>query len=179
MTVESSVGVFNHTSVFGGIVATSGINIKPLTSVLAKTSGFRAFSVDITQSYADTLLGREKGKSYRINYAKDLPSIDGQLTLTGYRFADRTFNSLSNFVEQNFVDRQDIDTNKDKHVFSLSYAQQLRGMNASANITASRKTYWNGKQNNYFSVGLNKFFDEGVMKGGNISLSLNQVRGGE
>ncbi len=62
-------------------------------------------------------------------------------------------------------------------MFSLSYAQQLRGMNASANITASRKTYWNGKQNNYFSVGLNKFFDEGVMKGGNISLSLNQVRG--
>ncbi|MBO1929005.1 hypothetical protein J4731_07215 [Providencia rettgeri] len=30
-----------------------------------------------------------------MNYAKDLPSIDGQLTLTGYRFADRTFNSLS------------------------------------------------------------------------------------
>ncbi|MEX6220998.1 hypothetical protein AB6G21_10340 [Providencia hangzhouensis] len=59
--------------------------------------------------------------------------------------------------------------NKDKHVFSLSYAQQLRGMNASANITASRKTYWNGKQNNYFSVKLKKFFDEGVMKGGNIS----------
>ncbi|WOB94643.1 fimbria/pilus outer membrane usher protein [Providencia sp. PROV099] len=75
------------------------------------------------------------------------------MTLTGYRFADRTFNSLSNFVEQNFVDRQDIDTNKDKHVFSLSYAQQLRGMNASANITASRKTYWNGKQNNYFMWG--------------------------
>ncbi|MEX6382442.1 hypothetical protein AB6F61_05570 [Providencia hangzhouensis] len=59
----------------------------------------------------------------------------------------------------------------------MSYAQQLRGMNASANITASRKTYWNGKQNNYFSVGLNKFFDEGVMKGGNISLSLDQFVG--
>ncbi|MEX6395769.1 hypothetical protein AB6E88_01070 [Providencia hangzhouensis] len=43
-------------------------------------------------------------------------------------------------------------------------------MNASANITASRKTYWNGKQNNYFSVGLNKFFDEGVMKGGKYRL---------
>ncbi|WP_279538515.1 fimbria/pilus outer membrane usher protein, partial [Providencia rettgeri] len=178
MTVESSVGVFNHTSVFGGIVATSGNKYKAINLGIGQNIGFLgAFSVDITQSYADTLLGREKGKSYRINYAKDLPSIDGQLTLTGYRFADRTFNSLSNFVEQNFVDRQDIDTNKDKHVFSLSYAQQLRGMNASANITASRKTYWNGKQNNYFSVGLNKFFDEGVMKGGNISLSLNQVRG--
>lgn len=178
MTVESSVGVFNHTSVFGGIVATSGNKYKAINLGIGQNIGILgAFSVDITQSYADTLLGREKGKSYRINYAKDLPSIDGQLTLTGYRFADRTFNSLSNFVEQNFVDRQDIDTNKDKHVFSLSYAQQLRGMNASANITASRKTYWNGKQNNYFSVGLNKFFDEGVMKGGNISLSLNQVRG--
>ncbi|ENU1228780.1 MULTISPECIES: fimbria/pilus outer membrane usher protein [Providencia] len=178
MTVESSVGVFNNTSVFGGLVATSGNKYQAVNIGIGQNLGFLgAFSVDITQSYADTLLGREKGKSYRINYAKDLPSIDGQLTLTGYRFADRTFNSLSNFVEQNFVDRQEIDTNKDKHVFSLSYAQQLRGINASANITASRKTYWNGKQNNYFSVGLNKFFDEGVMKGGNISLSLNQVRG--
>ncbi|MEX5916289.1 hypothetical protein [Providencia hangzhouensis] len=36
--------------------------------------------------FADTLLGREKGKSYRINYAKDLPSIDGQLTLTDARY---------------------------------------------------------------------------------------------
>ncbi|MDH2367851.1 MULTISPECIES: fimbria/pilus outer membrane usher protein [Providencia] len=49
-------------------------------------------------------------------------------------------------------------------------------MNASANITASRKTYWNGKQNNYFSIGLNKFFDEGIMKGESVSLSLNQSR---
>lgn len=178
MTVESSVGVFNHTSVFGGVVATSGNKYQAINVGIGQNIGFLgAFSVDITQSYADTLLGREKGKSYRINYAKDLPSIDGQLTLTGYRFADKTFNSLSNFVEQNFADKQDIDMNKDKHVFSLSYAQQLRVINASANITASRKTYWNGKQNNYFSVGLNKFFDEGVMKGGNISLSLNQVRG--
>lgn len=178
MTVESSVGVFNNTSVFGGIVATAGNKYKAINLGIGQNIGFLgAFSVDITQSYADTLLGHEKGKSYRINYAKDLPSFNGQLTLTGYRFADRTFNSLSNFVEQNFVDRQNIDTNKDKHVFSLSYAQQLPGINASANITASRKTYWNGKQNNYFSVGLNKFFDEGIMKGGNISLSLNQVRG--
>ncbi|WP_353242602.1 fimbria/pilus outer membrane usher protein [Providencia sp.] len=178
MTVESSVGVFNHTSVFGGVVATSGNKYQAINVGIGQNIGFLgAFSVDITQSYADTLLGREKGKSYRINYAKDLPSIDGQLTLTGYRFADKTFNSLSNFVEQNFADKQDIDINKDKHVFSLSYAQQLRVINASANITASRKTYWNGKQNNYFSVGLNKFFDEGIMKGGNISLSLNQVRG--
>nr|ELR5230186.1 fimbrial biogenesis outer membrane usher protein [Providencia rettgeri] len=178
MTIESSVGVFNNTSVFGGVVATSGNKYQAINVGIGQNIGFLgAFSVDITQSYADTLLGREKGKSYRINYAKDLPSIDGQLTLTGYRFADKTFNSLSNFVEQNFADKQDIDMNKDKHVFSLSYAQQLRVINASANITASRKTYWNGKQNNYFSVGLNKFFDEGIMKGGNISLSLNQVRG--
>ena len=178
MTIESSVGVLSHTSVFGGLVATSGNKYQAINLGIGQNLGFLgAFSVDITQSYADTILGREKGKSYRINYAKDLPSIDGQLTLTGYRFADRTFNSLSNFVEQNFADKQHVDTNKDKHVFSLSYAQQLRSINASANITASRKTYWNGKQNNYFSVGLNKFFDEGVMKGGNISLSLNQVRG--
>ncbi|MEX5987019.1 fimbria/pilus outer membrane usher protein [Providencia hangzhouensis] len=151
-------------------MATSGNKYKAINLGIGQNIGILgAFSVDITQSYADTLLGREKGKSYRINYAKDLPSIDGQLTLTGYRFADRTFNSLSNFVEQNFVDRQDIDTNKDKHVFSLSYAQQLRGMNASANITASRKTYWNGKQNNYFSVGLNKFFDQSANERWDIS----------
>lgn len=178
MTVESSIGIFNNTSVFGGLVATSGNKYQAINVGIGQNIGFLgAFSVDITQSYADTLLGREKGKSYRINYAKDLPSIDGQLTLTGYRFADRTFNSLSNFVEQNFADKQGSDINKDKHVFSLSYAQQLRVINASANITASRRTYWNGKQSNYFSLGINKYFDEGMMKGGNISLSLNQVRG--
>ncbi|MGO2336956.1 fimbria/pilus outer membrane usher protein [Providencia sp.] len=179
ITLETSLGVFNNTSLFGGLVATQGNKYQAINVGIGQNLGFLgALSVDITQSYADVLTGREQGKSYRINYAKDLPSIDGQLTLTGYRFADQTFNSLTNFVDRNFSDNNFEDINKDKHVFSLSYAQQLRFINASANITASRKTYWNGKQNNYFSVGLNKYFDEGIMKGGNISLSLNQIRNG-
>ncbi|MEQ5068443.1 fimbria/pilus outer membrane usher protein [Providencia rettgeri] len=176
ITVESSIGVLNNTSVFGGLVATSNNQYRAINLGVGQNLGFiGALSVDVTQSYADVGT-RETGKSYRINYAKNLPSIDGQLTLTGYRFADRTFNSLSNFVEKNFSDNSQGELDKDKHVFSLSYAQQLHFMNASANITASRKTYWNGKQNNYFSIGLNKFFDEGIMKGGSVSLSLNQSR---
>ncbi|MCX9116449.1 fimbria/pilus outer membrane usher protein [Providencia rettgeri] len=176
ITVESSIGVLNNTSVFGGLVATSNNQYRAINLGVGQNLGFiGALSVDVTQSYADVGT-RETGKSYRINYAKNLPSIDGQLTLTGYRFADRTFNSLSNFVEKNFSDNSQDELDKDKHVFSLSYAQQLHFMNASANITASRKTYWNGKQNNYFSIGLNKFFDEGIMKGGSVSLSLNQSR---
>lgn len=176
ITVENSIGVLNNTSVFGGLVATSNNQYRAINLGVGQNLGFLgALSVDVTQSYADVGT-RETGKSYRINYAKNLPSIDGQLTLTGYRFADRTFNSLSNFVEKNFSDKSQGELDKDKHVFSLSYAQQLHFMNASANITASRKTYWNGKQNNYFSIGLNKFFDEGFMKGGNVSLSLNQSR---
>ncbi|MEX9216040.1 fimbria/pilus outer membrane usher protein [Providencia rettgeri] len=176
ITVESSIGVLNNTSVFGGLVATSNNQYRAINLGVGQNLGFLgALSVDVTQSYADVGT-RETGKSYRINYAKNLPSIDGQLTLTGYRFADRTFNSLSNFVEKNFSDNSQGELDKDKHVFSLSYAQQLHFMNASANITASRKTYWNGKQNNYFSIGLNKFFDEGIMKGGSVSLSLNQSR---
>lgn len=176
ITVESSIGVLNNTSVFGGLVATSNNQYRAINLGVGQNLGFLgALSVDVTQSYADVGT-RETGKSYRINYAKNLPSIDGQLTLTGYRFADRTFNSLSNFVEKNFSDNSQGELDKDKHIFSLSYAQQLHFMNASANITASRKTYWNGKQNNYFSIGLNKFFDEGIMKGGSVSLSLNQSR---
>ncbi|MCL0004156.1 fimbrial biogenesis outer membrane usher protein [Providencia rettgeri] len=176
ITVESSIGVLNNTSVFGGLVATSNNQYRAINLGVGQNLGFLgALSIDVTQSYVDVGT-RETGKSYRINYAKNLPSIDGQLTLTGYRFADRTFNSLSNFVEKNFSDNSQGELDKDKHVFSLSYAQQLHFMNASANITASRKTYWNGKQNNYFSIGLNKFFDEGIMKGGSVSLSLNQSR---
>ncbi|WP_272690978.1 fimbria/pilus outer membrane usher protein [Providencia sp. PROV116] len=152
ITVESSIGVLNNTSVFGGLVATSNNQYRAINLGVGQNLGFiGALSVDVTQSYADVGT-RETGKSYRINYAKNLPSIDGQLTLTGYRFADRTFNSLSNFVEKNFSDNSQGELDKDKHVFSLSYAQQLHFMNASANITASRKTYWNGKQNNYFSL---------------------------
>ena len=180
ITAEGSVGFLNNTSLFGGLVATTGNKYRAINAGVGQNLGFLgALSIDMTQSYADTRLGREQGKSYRINYAKDMPSIDGQLTLTGYRFADRTFNSLSNFVEQNYNAENSLDTNKDKHVFSISYAQQLRAINSSANITASRKTYWNGKQNNYFSISLNKFFDDGLMKGGNISLSLNQIRSAE
>ncbi|WOB94642.1 hypothetical protein [Providencia sp. PROV099] len=63
MTVESSVGVFNHTLFLAESWQHQGINTKPLTSYWPKHRHFRAFSVDITQSYADTLLGREKAKA--------------------------------------------------------------------------------------------------------------------
>lgn len=177
ISLETSIGVFNNTSFFGGVVATSDNQYRAVNLGIGQNLGaLGALSGDITQSQATIFTEKQTGKSYRINYAKDLPSIDGQLTLTGYHFAERTFNSLSNFIDQNAMGDLSVDTNKDKHVFSLSYAQQLRFINASANITASRKTYWNGKQNNYVGVSLNKYFDSGFMRGGNVSLSLNQVR---
>ncbi|MEX6183249.1 fimbria/pilus outer membrane usher protein [Providencia hangzhouensis] len=65
MTVESSVGVFNHTSVFGGIVATSGNKYKAINLGIGQNIGILgAFSVDITQSYADTFYwGERKAKA--------------------------------------------------------------------------------------------------------------------
>ncbi len=62
MTVESSVGVFNHTSVLAESWRHQGINIKPLTSALAKISALGAFRW-ISPNLTDTLLGREKAKA--------------------------------------------------------------------------------------------------------------------
>ncbi|MEX6277369.1 fimbria/pilus outer membrane usher protein [Providencia hangzhouensis] len=57
MTVESSVGVFNHTSVCG-IVATSGNKYKAINLGIGQNIGFLgAFSVDITQILRRHLIG--------------------------------------------------------------------------------------------------------------------------
>lgn len=178
ISLEGSVGVLNNTSLFGGVLSTQDRDYQAINIGIGQNlTQLGALSFDITQSQlnlADTKT--QKGKSYRINYAKDVPSINGQITLTGYRFADRDFNSLLNFIAQKESENYAIDNYKDKHVVSLSYSQQLPSIDASASITGSQRTYWNGGHNNYISVALNKYFTDGWLQGSSISLSLNQSK---
>lgn len=178
ISLEGSVGILNNTSLFGGVFSTQGRDYQAINIGIGQNLiQFGALSFDITQSQLNlTDTQSQKGKSYRINYAKDVPSINGQITLTGYRFADRHFNSLSNFITQKESRDNTVDNFKDKHVVSLSYSQQLPSIDASVSITGSQRTYWNGGHNNYVSIALNKYFTEGWLKGSSMSLSLNQSK---
>ncbi|MBO1915809.1 fimbria/pilus outer membrane usher protein [Providencia rettgeri] len=62
MTVESSVGVFNHTSVFGGIVATSGNKYKAINLGIGQNIGFLGLRW-ISPNLRRHLIGVRKAKA--------------------------------------------------------------------------------------------------------------------
>ena len=42
------------------------------------------------------------GSSYRISYSKRFESIDGQITFAGYRFSDRHFMSMDQYLDRRY-----------------------------------------------------------------------------
>lgn len=178
ISLEGSVGVLNNTSLFSGVLSTQNKEYQAINIGIGQNlTKFGALSFDITHSKLNLSNSqKENGNSFRINYAKDVPSINGQITLMGYRFADRQFNSLLNFIEQKQTDDNVLYDDKDKHIISLSYSQQLPFFDTSVSITGSQHTYWNGGRNNYASIAFNKYFNSGLLKNSSISLSFNQSK---
>lgn len=171
-TGEFSWGVSNGWSLYGG-----GLFADDYQSVSGGTGrdlmAFGAVSVDM--SAAHTQLPKENsitGNSYRVSYSKTFDSLDSQVTFAGYRFSERTYMSLSDYLDA----REDgIRPVGSKQMYTASLNKAFRGIGLSSYLNISRQTYWgNTPPDIRYSLSMAKFFDIGMFK--NISMSLSAYR---
>ncbi|TKG83398.1 PapC/FimD family outer membrane usher protein, partial [Puteibacter caeruleilacunae] len=104
-TGEFSWGVSNGWSLFGGLVAAKQY-MALAVGIGRDLLALGALSFDVTESRA-TLPGEEgtkTGGSYRLSYSKRFEKIDGQVTFAGYRFSEKDFMSMSDYLEARFHD---------------------------------------------------------------------------
>ncbi|EPC0218938.1 fimbrial outer membrane usher protein StdB [Salmonella enterica subsp. enterica serovar Newport] len=175
---EATWGAFNNTSLYGGLIASTGDYRSAALGIGQNMGLLGALSADVTRSDAQLPHGqKQSGYSYRINYAKTFDKTGSTLAFVGYRFSDRHFLSMPEYLQ---LRADGGDAWHEKQSYTVTYSQSLPVLNMSASVSASHLNYWNAQSSNNYILSLNKVFSAGSIRGitASVSLSRNQYTGG-
>lgn len=168
---EFSWGVNNGWSLFSGSLNSQNYNALSI-GVGRDLLVFGAISFDITQSFA-RLPGENtlSGGSYRINYSKRFEEYDSQIQFAGYRFSERDYMSMSDFLEAKKTGSR---YGGSKELYTISLNKNFQDLNMSLYLNYNHQTYWDRPDNDYYSLMISKYMDVGPIKNMSISLSANR-----
>lgn len=187
-TGEFSWGVSNGWSLFGGGIADN--NYRALSVGAGRDLlAFGAVSLDVTQSHANVWNETLSGKSYRLQYSKNFEQYDSQVTFAGYRFSEKNFLSMSEYLDARHYGlngelggRGDYrDPNESwkpiggsKALYTVTLNKQFRDLGATVYASYNKQTYWDRPDTHRWNLSLSRYFNVGSVK--NMSLSLNTYR---
>lgn len=173
---EYSWGINNGWSLYGGMIASQ----KYLSTTLGigrDLMRLGALSFDVTRTRAkikEITSNNEtnyKGNSYRLSYSKRFEDYNSQITFAGYRFSEKDFMSMSEYLDAKISGVRQYNS---KEMYTISYNQQFSDSGLSAYLNFYHQTYWNQPDNNRYSLSLAKYFDLGKFK--NLSVNLTAFR---
>lgn len=170
-TGEFSWGVNNGWSLLGGSLNSENYNAFSAgfgRDLLA----FGAITFDVTQSIA-RLPGQStlSGGSYRVNYSKRFEEYDSQIQFAGYRFSERDFMSMSEYLN---AKQTGIRYGGSKELYTVSLSKNFKDVGISTYFNYNHQTYWDYPNNDYYSVMISKYMDIGSFKNVNLSISANR-----
>ncbi|WP_258090253.1 outer membrane usher protein [Serratia liquefaciens] len=172
-TGEFSWGVSNGWSLYGGGVAGGDYNALAV-GIGRDLMMFGALSFDVTQSRARLPQledGTLSGGSYRLSYSKNFDEYDSQVTFAGYRFSERNYMSMSEYLDAHTYGTRNQNS---KEMYTISFSQHFRDLGLSAYLNYNHQTYWNSAANDRYTLTLSRNFDIGQFR--NLSLSLTGYR---
>lgn len=170
-TGEFSWGVSNGWSLYGGGVSSNEYNAVAL-GIGRDLMMLGALSFDVTQSRARLPQeGSLFGNSYRLSYSKRFEEIDSQVTFAGYRFSERDFMSMGEFLNAR---DSGVRTQSSKEMYTVTLNKQFIDLGLSAFVNYTHQTYWNDTANDHYNLSLARYFDIGKFK--DLSLSLTAYR---
>lgn len=171
-TGEFSWGINNGWSLYGGSLLAGDYNSLAL-GLGRDLLALGALSFDITQSRA-VLPGQEtkSGASYRLSYSKRFDEYDSEVTFAGYRFSQRNYMNMSQYLDERYHDGQNSGLNKE--LYTITFNKQFRPINLSAYLNYSHQTYWDREASDTWNLSLSDYFDVGNFK--NVSVSLSAFR---
>lgn len=171
ITSEFSWGVNNGWSLYGGALLAGDYNAFSV-GVGRDLLILGAISLDVTESEARLPeQGNKKGGSYRVSYSKHFDRIDSQITFAGYRFSERNFLNMSQFLEARYHHGNVLNG---KELYSIMLNKQFREANISAYLNYSHQTYWDRPPNETWNLSVSHYFD--FLKPQNLSLSVSAYR---
>lgn len=166
---EFSWGISNGWSLYGGSLVSGDYNSAAI-GIGRDLMALGAISFDATHSWARIPSDdkRYHGGSYRLSYSKRFEAINGQVTFAGYRFSERDFMSMNQYLDRRYRDGTE---DHNKELYTIMFSKQFPEWGLSAYLNYSHQTYWNKPNNDSYNLSLAKTMDIGSYKNINISMS--------
>lgn len=165
------MGVTNGWSLFSGTLNSQNYNALSL-GLGRDLLSWGAISGDITHSISK-LPSEERihGGSYRVNYSKRFEAIDSQIQFAGYRFSDRNYMTMSDYLSaRQYGERY----GSSKEQYTVSMSKNFSDAGASVYLNYNHQTFWDRPDNDYYSVMFSKYFDIGTIKNVSLTVSANR-----
>lgn len=170
-TGEFSWGVSNAWSLYGGTILAGDYNAVAV-GLGRDLWDFGALSADVTQSYASLPdEGKKQGKSWRLSYSKRFDEINSDITFAGYRFSEREFMSMGEYLDARYRSEMG---GHNKELYTLTASKSFTDLRMSAYVSYSHQTYWDREDNDRYSVSASRYFDAGSLH--NLSVSVSATR---
>ncbi len=168
---EYSWGINNGWSLYGGGIASARYGA--VSVGLGRDLLFLgALSFDATQSQAKLPhTGTQSGRSYRLSYSKRFEEYDSQVTFAGYRFSQRDFMTMGDYLNAQRDARRN---GRNKEMYTVTLNKSFRDLGVTAYLSYTHQSYWNRPASDNFSLSMSRYFDIGRLK--NVSVSLAAYR---
>ncbi|MGY1493363.1 fimbria/pilus outer membrane usher protein [Aeromonas dhakensis] len=154
---EFSWGVNNGWSLFGGALLSDNYQTTAI-GMGRDLYDFGAISVDMTHSWAELPRNeRKSGASYRVNYSKNFEEHSSQVTFAGYRFSERDFMNMNDFIEAS--KEGSYYRGGQKELYTVILSKQFAAPSVGAYLDYSHQTYWNEQTRERVSLSLSSNFD--------------------
>ncbi len=186
---EFSWGVSNGWSLFGGGITDN--NYRALTVGAGRDLLiFGAVSVDVTQARANVWNETLSGKSYRLQYSKNFEQYDSQITFAGYRFSEKNYLSMSEYLDARHYGMngelagryQNDGYTEDwkpiggsKALYTATINKHFRDWGASVYASYNKQTYWERPATQRWNLSVSRYFNVGSVKNMNMSLNLHRT----
>lgn len=135
---------------------------------------FGALSFDATRARTSLQDEDLSGASYRLSYSKNFEEYDSQVTFAGYRFSEKNFLSMSEYLD---ASRYGGPVGGSKALYTATFNKNFRDAGLSAYLNYSNQSYWDRPDSERWNLSLARYFNAGAVK--NMSLSLNVYRNQE
>lgn len=168
---EFSWGINNGWSLYGGSILGGNYNALSL-GIGRDLLALGALSVDVTQSRARFPDRSSKaGESYRMSYSKRFEELNSQVTFAGYRFSERDYLSMSQYLELRYLGTN---IGQGKELYTVTLNKQFESAGLSSYLNYSHQTYWDRPENDNYTFSLAKYFD--FMRLKNLSVNVTAYR---
>lgn len=164
---EFSWGVSNGWSLLGGALLSEGYDALSV-GVGRDLLQLGAISFDITESRAQLAEGSKTGSSYRINYSKNFEEYDSQVAFAGYRFSERDFMNMNDFMAARKIGQPY--RGGSRELYNVRLSKQFKAAQLGAYIDYTHQSYWSQTDSERISLSLSHYFD--VMEWRGLTTSL-------
>lgn len=155
----ASYGATSSTTIYGGTQLSA--HYQALSAGLGYNLGdLGAISTDVTQAWSKKQ-DQEKtsGQSWRVRYGKNILETGTNITIAGYRYSTKGFNTLTEVFDSYSSDGSNASSRSLRNRTSLTLNQSLGKSAGSLSVSGLIEDYWDDKRTNKsISVGYNGGF---------------------